>query len=281
MPRRSHRDHTRPFNLGCPSSPSALRIPAATQRHTYVSAPGPRPAHGLETQERAGGHAVRRIQRPQTACRSPPEPGKSARTRRRQEPPFCRRFSSACTQPRSDVQQSPTAAEPPYNGARRHDQISAPNLPPQLTLGVSLKPPPARGPWRTPRPAQRHHPRPRRRSSPRRRAAERPRDHGHGTRPSPTQTAPGGGRSRDHLVGGGRSASHVPYPDLAGRASWPGGHRGDGGERGGAQQPFLSIELSNGFSRAQSLPPRPGCIERRPRCTRAPARLGTSCRCGA
>ena len=148
----------------------------------------------------------------------------------------------------------PTAAEPPYNGARRHAQISGLNLPPQLTLGVSLKPPPARGPWRTPRPAQRHHPRPRRRSSPRRRAAERPRDHGHGTRPSPTQTAPGGGRSRDHLVGGGRGASHVLYPDLAGRASWPGGHRGDGGERGGAQQPFLSIELSNGFSRAQSLP---------------------------
>ena len=113
-----------------------------------------------------------------------------------------------------------------------------------------MKAPPARGPWRTPRPAQRHHPRPRRRSSPRRRAAERPRDHGHGTRPSPTQTAPGGGRSRDHLVGGGRSASHVPYPHLAGRASWPGGHRGDGGERGGAQQPFLSIELSNGFSTA-------------------------------
>ena len=145
-------------------------------------------------------------------------------------------------------------------------QISALNLPPQLALGVSLKPPPARGPWRTPRPAQRHHPRPRRRSSPRRRAAERPRDHGHGTRPSPTQTAPGGGRSRDHLVGGGRSASHVPYPHLAGRASWPGGHRGDGGERGGAQQPFLSIELSNGFSRAQSLPPRPGCIERAAAC---------------
>ena len=120
-----------------------------------------------------------------------------------------------------------------------------------------MKAPPARGPWRTPRPAQRHHPRPRRRSSPRRRAAERPRDHGHGTRPSPTQTAPRGGRSRDHLVGGGRSASHVPYPHLAGRASWPGGHRGDGGERGGAQQPFLSIELSNGFSRAQSLPRRP------------------------
>ena len=94
----------------------------------------------------------------------------------------------------------------------------------------------------------------------RRRAAERPRDHGHGTRPSPTQAAPRGGRSRDHLVGGGRGASHVLYPDLAGRASWPGGHRGDGGERGGAQQPFLSIELSNGFSRAQSLPPRPGCI---------------------
>ena len=81
-------------------------------------------------------------------------------------------------------------------------------------------------------------------SSPRRRAAERPRDHGHGTRPSPTQTAPGGGRSRDHLVGGGRGASHVLYPDLAGRASWPGGHRDDGGERGGAQQPFLSIEGS-------------------------------------
>ena len=39
-------------------------------------------------------------------------------------------------------------------------------------------------------------------------------------RPSPTQTAPRGGRSRDYLVGGGRSASHVPYPDLAGR------HRG-------------------------------------------------------
>ena len=46
------------------------------------------------------------------------------------------------------------------------------------------------------------------------------RDHGHGRRPSPTQTAPRGGRSRDYLVGGGRSASHVPYPDLAGR------HRG-------------------------------------------------------
>ena len=49
---------------------------------------------------------------------------------------------------------------------------------------------------------------------------ERLRDHGHGRRPSPTQTAPRGGRSRDYLVGGGRSASHVPYPDLAGR------HRG-------------------------------------------------------
>ena len=143
-----------------------------------------------------------------------------------------------------------------------HDQISALNLPPQLTLGVSLKAPPARGPWRTPRPAQRHHPRPRRRGSPRRRAAERPRDHGHGTRPSPTQTAPGGGRSRDHLVGGGRSASHVPYPHLAGRASWPGGHRGDGGERGGAQQPFYRSNCLTGFSRAQSLPTRPGCIER-------------------
>ena len=107
-----------------------------------------------------------------------------------------------------------------------------------------------------------HHPRPRRRGSPRRRAAERPRDHGHGTRPSPTQTAPGGGRSRDHLVGGGRGASHVLYPDLAGRASWPGGHRGDGGERGGAQQPFLSIELSNGFSRAQSLPRRRSWLHR-------------------
>jgi hypothetical protein len=79
-------------HLGCPSSPSALRIPAATQHHTYVSAPGPRPAHGLETQERAGAHAVRPIQRPQTARRSPPEPGESARTRRRQEPPFCRRL---------------------------------------------------------------------------------------------------------------------------------------------------------------------------------------------
>ena len=168
--------------------------------------------------------------------------------------------AAVSTQHRGSVQQPPTAVEPPYNGARRHDQISEPNLPPQLTLGVYLKAPPARGPWRTPRPAQRHHPRPRRRGSPRRRAAERPRDHGHGTRPSPTQTAPRGGRSRDHLVGGGRGASHVLYPDLAGRASWPGGHRGDGGERGGAQQPFLSIELSNGFSRAQSLPPRPGCI---------------------
>ena len=49
---------------------------------------------------------------------------------------------------------------------------------------------------------------------------ERLRDHGHGRRPSPTQTAPRGGRGRDYLVGGGRSASHVPYPDLAGR------HRG-------------------------------------------------------
>ena len=49
---------------------------------------------------------------------------------------------------------------------------------------------------------------------------ERLRDRGHGRRPSPTQTAPRGGRSRDYLVGGGRSASHVPYPDLAGR------HRG-------------------------------------------------------
>jgi hypothetical protein len=49
---------------------------------------------------------------------------------------------------------------------------------------------------------------------------ERLRDHGHGRRPSPTQTAPQCGRSRDYLVGGGRSASHVPYPDLAGR------HRG-------------------------------------------------------
>jgi hypothetical protein len=66
-----------------------------TAPHLRQRAPGPRPAHGLETQERAGGHAVRRIQRPQTACRSPPEPGESARTRRRQEPPFCRRFSSA------------------------------------------------------------------------------------------------------------------------------------------------------------------------------------------
>ena len=170
--------------------------------------------------ERAGGHAVRRIQRPQTACRSPPEPGESARTRRRQEPPFCRRFSSACTQPRGDVQQPPTAAEPPYNGARRHAHHSALNLPPQLALGVSLKAPPALGPWRMPRSAQRHHPRPRRRGSPRRRARRGLRDHGHGRRPSPTQTAPGGGRSRDHLVGGGRGASHVPYPDLAG---W---HRG-------------------------------------------------------
>ena len=157
-------------HLGCPSPPSALRIPAATQRHTYVSAPGPRPAHGLETQERAGGHAVRRIQRPQTACRSPPEPGESARTRRRQEPPFCRRFSSACTRHRGGVQQPPTAAEPPYDGGRRHAHHSGPNLPPQLTLGVSLKAPPAHGPWRMPRPAQRHHPRPRRRGSPRRRA---------------------------------------------------------------------------------------------------------------
>ena len=49
---------------------------------------------------------------------------------------------------------------------------------------------------------------------------ERLRDHGHGRRPSPTQTAPRGGRSRDYLAGGGRSASHVPYPALAGR------HRG-------------------------------------------------------
>ena len=130
---------------------------------------------------------------------------------------------------------------------------------------------------RRPRPwletASRGPPKPRR-GSPRRRAAQRPRDHGHGTRPSPTQTAPGGGRSRDHLVGGGRGASHVLYPDLAGRASWPGGHRGDGGERGGAQQPFLSIELSNGFSRAQSLPPRPGCIET---CAARPACLHARC----
>eukprot|EP01047_Picozoa_sp_COSAG01_P142978 COSAG01_NODE_74428_length_213_cov_216.122807_1_plen_57_part_01 len=29
---------------------------------------------------------------------------------------------------------------------------------------------------------------------------ERLRDHGHGRRPSPTQTAPRGGRSRDYLV---------------------------------------------------------------------------------
>ena len=60
-------------------------------------------------------------------------------------------------------------------------------------------------------------------------------------------------------------------PHMSSTPIWLVGHRGqaaiaatgvsDGGERGGAQQPFLSIELSNGFSRAQSLPRRPGCIE--------------------
>eukprot|EP01047_Picozoa_sp_COSAG01_P101139 COSAG01_NODE_30912_length_607_cov_1.094488_1_plen_77_part_10 len=57
----------------------------------------------------------------------------------------CRR--EAAGEMEGGVQQPPTAAEPPYDGGRRHDQVSAPNLPPQLTLGVPLKAPPAHGPW--------------------------------------------------------------------------------------------------------------------------------------
>jgi hypothetical protein len=225
-------------HLGCPGSPSALRIPAATQRHTYVSAPGPRPAHGLETQERAGGHAVRRIQRPQTACRSPPEPGESARTRRRQEPPFCRRFSSACIRHRGGVQQPPTATAtgPPYDGGRRHAHHSGPNIPPQLTLGVSLKAPPAHGPWRMPRPAQRHHPRPRRRGSPRRRAGRGSVTMAMGGGPPLHRRPRGAGAAEitSWAVSGAPHMSPTPIWLVGIVTRRPSGRRGDGGDRGAA-----------------------------------------------
>ena len=44
-----------------------------------------------------------------------------------------------------------------------------------------------------------------------------------------------------------------PLPRSGWSASWPGGHRGDGGDRGGAQQPFLSIEGSAGRSHCRGV----------------------------
>jgi translation initiation factor IF-2 len=206
-------------HLGCPGSPSALRIPAATQRHTYVSAPGPRPAHGLETQERAGGHAVRRIQRPQTACRSPPRARRvsahSAAARAAVLPtlllglypaPRQRAAASHSRSRRATLRRRAAACPPqrakPTSAAYLGGVLEGPARPwPMAHAKTRPAAPPsasATGLSAAPR-------------------WERLRDHGHGGRPSPTQTAPRGGRSRGYLVGGERSASHVPYPDLAGR----------------------------------------------------------------
>eukprot|EP01047_Picozoa_sp_COSAG01_P026396 COSAG01_NODE_1699_length_9452_cov_47.169251_6_plen_209_part_00 len=87
------------------------------------------------------------------------------------------RLGSDCARlnPRSikkAVERRPSLPQPPSHpttaGGGMTSQISGSDLPPQLTLGVSLKAPPALGPWRMPRSAQRHHPWPRRRGSPRR-----------------------------------------------------------------------------------------------------------------
>jgi hypothetical protein len=72
-----------------------------------------------------------------------------------------------------------------------------------------------------------------------------------GRRPSPTQTAPRGGRSRDYLVGGGRTASHAPYPNLAGR------HRGQAaigatGVTGAGGAPSTAFFIDRGFSRRRT-----------------------------
>eukprot|EP01047_Picozoa_sp_COSAG01_P090722 COSAG01_NODE_22508_length_852_cov_2.193891_2_plen_61_part_01 len=47
-----------------------------------------------------------------------------------------RGWRPACTQHHGSVQQPPTAAEPPYDGRRRHAHHSELNLPPQLAIVV-------------------------------------------------------------------------------------------------------------------------------------------------
>jgi hypothetical protein len=101
--------------------------------------------------------------------------------------------------------------------------------------------------WRMPRPAQRHHPRPRRRGSPRRRAGRGSVTMAMGGGP-PLHRRPRGAGAAETTSWRWAERLTCPLPRSGWSASWPGGHRGDGGDRGDAQQPFLSIEGSAGHS---------------------------------
>jgi hypothetical protein len=101
--------------------------------------------------------------------------------------------------------------------------------------------------WRMPRPAQRHHPRPRRRGSPGRRAGRGSVTMAMGGGP-PLHRRPRGAGAAETTSWRWAERLTCPLPRSGWSASWPGGHRGDGGDRGDAQQPFLSIEGSAGHS---------------------------------
>jgi hypothetical protein len=54
------------------------------------------------------------------------------------------------------------------------------------------------------------------------------------------------------VVVGPVHGAHVPYPNLAGRHPWPGGHRGDGGDAGAAALNSLFYRSPRVQRRAQS-----------------------------